>query len=158
MKVIVISRAMMNNWLEQKMDLLNNDNVAIISVNTYTHWNGQFEEETPFDKFENFTNNTNLLKLWFDDVSEPTTWNGMEDKLFNADDARKVVEFIKEKQDNVDTFIVHCTAGISRSGAIGMFIKDYFGCEIESENNLIPNPLVSAELRKFVWLSDEENN
>ena len=158
MKVIVISRAMMNNWLEQKMDLLNNDNVAIISVNTYTHWNGQFKEETPFDKFENFTNNTNLLKLWFDDVSEPTTWNGMEDKLFNADDARKVVEFIKEKQDNVDTFIVHCTAGISRSGAIGMFIKDYFGCEIESENNLIPNPLVSAELRKFVWLSDEENN
>ena len=157
MKVIVISRAMMNNWLEQKMDLLNNDNVAIISVNTYTHWNGQFEEETPFDKFEDFTNK-NLLKLWFDDVSEFTTWNGMEYKLFNADDAHKVVEFIKEKQDDVDTFIVHCTAGISRSGAIGMFIKDYFGCEIESENNLIPNPLVSAELRKFVWLSDEENN
>ena len=154
MKVIVISRAMMNNWLEQKMDLLNNDNVAIISVNTYTHWNGQFKEETLFDKFENFTNNTNLLKLWFDDVSEPTTWNGMNNKLFDADDARKVVEFINEKQNTVDTFIVHCTAGISRSGAIGMFIKDYLDCEIESENNLIPNPLVSAELRKFVWLSD----
>ena len=157
MKVIVISRAMMNCWLNQKMDLLNSDNVAIISVNTYTHWNGQFEEETPFDKFGDFTNK-NILKLWFDDVSEPTEWRGMNDKLFNVDDARKVVEFIKEKQDNVDTFIVHCTAGISRSGAIGMFIKDYFGCEIESENNLIPNPLVSAELRKFVWLSDEENN
>lgn len=158
MKVIVISRAMMNSWLDKKMDLLNSDKVAIISINTYTHWNGQFEEETPFDKFENFTNNKNLLKLWFDDVSEPTTWNGMEDKLFNADDARKVVEFIKEKQDDVDTFIVHCTAGISRSGAIGTFIKDYFGCEIESENNLIPNPLVSAELRKFAWWSDGENN
>ena len=158
MKVIVISRAMMNSWLDKKMDLLNSDNVAIISINTYTHWNGQFEEETPFDKFEDFTNNKNLLKLWFDDVSEPTTWNGMEDKLFNADDARKVVEFIKEKQDNVDTFIVHCTAGISRSGAVGMFIKDYFGCEIESENSLMPNPLVSAELRKFAWWNDGENN
>ena len=158
MKVIVISRAMMNSWLDQKMDLLNSDNVAIISINTYTHWNGQFEEETPFDKFENFTNNKNLLKLWFDDFSKPTTWNGMEDKLFTADDARNVVAFIKEKQDDVDTFIVHCTAGISRSGAVGMFIKDYFGCEIESENSLIPNPLVSAELRKFSWWSDGENN
>ena len=64
----------------------------------------------------------------------------------------------KEKQDDVDTFIVHCTAGISRSGAVGMFIKDYFGCEIESENSLVPNPLVSAELRKFAWWSDGENN
>ena len=70
----------------------------------------------------------------------------------------KILEFIKEKQDDVDTFIVHCTAGISRSGAIGMFIKDYFSCEIESENSLIPNPLVSAELRKFAWWSDGENN
>ena len=68
MKVIVISRAMMNSWLDKKMDLLNNDKIAIISINTYTHWNGQFEEETPFDKFEDFTNNKNILKLWFDQL------------------------------------------------------------------------------------------
>jgi len=50
--------------------------------------------------------------------------------LFSITDAQRIVDFldvIRETDD--DALIIHCDAGISRSGAIGTFACDYFGLD-----------------------------
>lgn len=45
---------------------------------------------------------------------------------------QKLVNFIKKHNDTTG-FIVHCSAGISRSGAVATFIYDKYQSEIDSE-------------------------
>lgn len=64
----------------------------------------------------------NILKLQFDDAVEDPDHNLM---LFDERIAGKIVDFIR----SIDTerlLFVNCGAGISRSGAIGEVLNDYF--------------------------------
>lgn len=45
--------------------------------------------------------------------------------LFEQQHARTIIDFIDEIKNNVDELVVHCHAGISRSGAVGLFICRY---------------------------------
>ena len=69
----------------------------------------------------------NVYSLWFDDI-EPE-WNipNNEDNLQEmikeqAEIIKVVVDIYKDKVNNI---IVHCTAGISRSGAVGCALARY---------------------------------
>jgi predicted protein tyrosine phosphatase len=59
-----------------------------------------------------------------------------------------------EANNNKISFIIHCSAGISRSGAVAQFINDYFDFDEEKfklNNPFIhPNPHVFS-LLKNVW-------
>ncbi len=48
--------------------------------------------------------------------------------------------------------IVHCAAGVSRSGAVGLFVRDYFSLdysEFKRQNpHIVPNLWVSKVLRE----------
>lgn len=74
----------------------------------------------------------NVLNLWFHDVdpeSESLTPTQLADPdliFFDDYDAEKIKLFVKRNKDKKQ-WIIHCTAGISRSGAIGEYISDYFG-------------------------------
>jgi hypothetical protein len=48
-------------------------------------------------------------------------------KLFSRKQAGEIIEFIDRanKEDCDDVLVVHCDAGISRSGAVGEFLNDY---------------------------------
>ena len=64
----------------------------------------------------------NILKLRFDDAVEDPDGTLV---LFDAELAGKIVEFIR-RIDTSRTLFVNCGAGISRSGAVGEVLNDYF--------------------------------
>ena len=72
-----------------------------------------------------FSNNQNIkfIKHWcFDDLDDNRGITQMQ--------AREIAKFVIQYQD-IDTLIVHCDAGISRSAGIAAAIsKWYFGSEI----------------------------
>ena len=84
----------------------------IISINSVSHP----AEEPPFS--EEFLDADNLLILYFDDVEE-----GFPNAM-TPEQAKQIVDFIRIEDNR--PIIVHCTAGISRSGAVGEVLNWYF--------------------------------
>ena len=84
----------------------------IISINS----SGGFDEAPPFS--EKYLKHPYLLTLNFDDVcNEPETPEDLSNViLFNKDMAHAIIRFV---DDGKLPLLVHCTAGISRSGAVG---------------------------------------
>ena len=70
-------------------------------------------------------NHPHLLTLTFDDIcSEPETPEDLGNAvLFNENMAHQIMRFV---DDGKLPLLVHCTAGISRSGAIGEVLNWYF--------------------------------
>lgn len=67
-----------------------------------------------------------VLALKFEDVER-----GYPDCITFAD-AEKIVDFVNAYKDKVDTIIVHCEAGISRSSGVAAAITKYFGGDDKS--------------------------
>ena len=84
----------------------------IISINSVSHP----AEVPPFS--EEFLDAENLLILYFDDVDE-----GFPNAM-TPEQAKQIVEFARMEDNR--PIIVHCTAGISRSGAVGEVLNWYF--------------------------------
>ena len=84
----------------------------IISINSSCG----VDDTPPFS--ENFFNHSHLLTLTFDDIcNEPETPEDLGNAvLFNENMAQQIMRFV---DDGKLPLLVHCTAGISRSGAVG---------------------------------------
>ena len=75
-------------------------------------------EEPPFGV--EFLGLPTLLVLRFDDVSE-----SYEDGVFmTSQDAKRVIDFVAEESPE-KPLVIHCTAGVSRSGAVGEVLNDW---------------------------------
>lgn len=91
----------------------------------------------------------NVLNLWFNDEEEynPQT----ESVLFDEDMADSVVRFV-EANKTARFWVLHCTMGKSRSGAVGSYLADYFGIDwfdFKQDNPQVqPNSLVRKILTK----------
>ena len=96
----------------------------IISINS--SWG--FDDTPPFS--EKYLKHPHLLTLTFDDIcSEPETPEEQGNAiLFNEDMARAIIRFVDDRQLPL---LVHCTAGISRSGAVGEVLNWYFNRYLE---------------------------
>lgn len=118
----------------------------IISINS--SWGG--DDAPPFS--ESFLQHPHLLVLTFDDIcNEPETPEDQGNAiLFNEDMAHAIMRFV---DDGKFPLLVHCTAGISRSGAVGEVLNWYFNRYLErnaaddeefTQNNrqIMPNTLV----------------
>lgn len=83
--------------------------------------------------------------------------------LFNETQAKHIYDFLVElnKLDNVKTLVVHCDAGISRSGAIGAFATDLYKKDymdyMATNPNVMPNYFVYKTLCKVSGL-DQTNH
>ncbi|KAA6341306.1 hypothetical protein EZS27_010893 [termite gut metagenome] len=106
----------------------------------------------------------NVLNMTFDDVGEKAYENRhkvkkslklkLEDfyRIFSEKDAETIVDFIEKNKEK--TFIIHCEAGISRSGAVGLFIRDFYDWVDKEDfdnrvkNKIYPNMLVLRLLKK----------
>jgi len=146
-KVLVISKrefdkVMRDNKITAE-NIENRSKVAFISINDTFG-----TTETPFFKEDK----ENLRILFFDDVTEDTKLNWGTAKAFNKEQGKIVLEFLNKIKDR-DTLIVHCHAGISRSGAVGQFAADYFGLDYKEFRNLNPhihpNSTVTRILREL---------
>ena len=140
MKIRVVNRS----FVENNQSILKKFNViSIYGSKSFTPVNVEVE---------------NLLELQFDDVTEE-----MSGKIvFNKVLAIKVKEFFEKIANDNNSLLVHCDAGISRSGAIGYIANEYFNKYLEKNFNdneyfekmnkhILPNPCVVRELKNNIW-------
>lgn len=132
---------------------------AVISLNTpgFTTFSGQRRqrEDPPLSK--KFWRSKNVLTQWFHDVNH---FLFPEAVLFSEDQAREIAKFFREMRKEGRDILIHCTAGISRSQAVGMVLNKYANIilednfeeyeEYERENykRRRPNSLVRKRLTK----------
>lgn len=157
MKITVLSQDNFNTTL--RLGNVNDSNVEddkdffFISINSTPEANEEFSNSY----FKE--NHSNVLILHFDDVTEDGNVSPFGDdlgktKAFSEDQAKQIIEFLNKNKDK-RACMLHCAAGISRSGAVGAFIADYFRvpfAEYKRTNPQIrPNPHVSSTLNKLFF-------
>jgi hypothetical protein len=130
----------------------NQDNTFYISINS-TEGN----DITPYFKEKH----PNVLTLYFDDCNEYKKHpvDGSPDEFYeqipmSEEQALEIIKFA-EKMNNESNVYVHCTAGVSRSGAVGAFISDYLGNKwddfIRVNPQVIPNSHISSLLKRVYY-------
>ena len=116
---------------------------SIISINSIG-----LPEKPPFSPY--VLTKPNLLILRFDDVDEGFP-NAMTDSQ-----AQQIADFVKLSQER--PFIIHCTAGISRSGAVGEVLNHYFNRHLSNDTPAFEqfyrnNPDIdpNSHVRQMLW-------
>lgn len=128
MKVLVLSK----NSFDQLMvsNDLDDSNVHSIKDTLFISINNNFDNSVKPHFSEN---KDNVLILHFDDVENDIYENNkLIAKSFTNEQGTTLLQFL-EKNKNKSKCIVHCTAGISRSGAVGTFINDHYGTDTYDE-------------------------
>ena len=127
---------------------------SVLTLNNVISINSCYVEEPPFS--EKNLNRDNLLILYFDDViplDDHCTPN-----MFSEDHADAIIDFIK-RIDCSMPMIVHCSAGISRSAAVGVELNGYMNRFLEdnpadfeyfylTNRHIIPDIHVGSVLRR----------
>lgn len=113
---------------------------ALIRISTPSH-------RTDQRYFEN--DHINVLNLCFhDSIKQENDDHGNPVKLFSEEDANKVINFADANDDK--TFVIHCDMGVSRSGAVGAFLRQMLNIDydsfIKANPQIVPNILVSKIL------------
>lgn len=156
MKIYVVPRY----YIEKQMTNNSNwyRNKWIISI---------FSSEKGID-FSPLPDRFNILKLQFDDIAEKDIENiNKYEKnsfiFFNKDHAKKIHDFIKTIDVNdKKEFYIHCDAGVSRSGAVGYILNEYFNKFLKDDkqdnesfklnnSHIMPNPLVVRLLKNELF-------
>ena len=90
-----------------------------------------------------------VCRVAFDDIYQDVS--GMI--AFNADHAKKIIDFIDRNFDQVDCIVFHCYAGISRSAAVAKVVCDYKGIDssfIDKAGIYQPNDYVVRVFNDYV--------
>lgn len=96
-----------------------------------------------------------VLSLEFDDITLKE--HGVKDglKLFKKSHAIKIKEFVDKYKNDINTIVVHCTAGIARSGSVGCCLARYLNGEDDyllKTGKYIPNQRVYFVLCEVLGL------
>ena len=149
---------MRNNDLYDSNIELRTD-LAVISIGN------SFEDDLADDIFANGPSShwfrkqhRNVLNMDFDDIAAPGEWKNLSKcnqyVLFDEDMARRIAQFVGENM-NASVWIVHCSAGVSRSGAVSKWLKDWLQVKYGIEANNVdgryasPNPHVLRVLDRL---------
>ena len=124
------------------MRLISKD-VFYLSIN-----NPDDEDKTPIRE-----DSDTFKSMWFYDIDEDI-YDEVKDftyKTISDEQVDELYDFIMKNKDKKN-FVVHCTAGVSRSGAVGEFVNDLFGipyAEFRKQNpNIIPNTYIKKKLNE----------
>jgi len=97
-------------------------------------------------------NHANVLNMKFYDIDKVEEFNGKTYHPFNPEQAKRLIDFIEVNQKK--NYIIHCHAGISRSGAVGQFITDFYGWadkatfRFQYGKRIVPNTEVTRRLKE----------
>ena len=102
-------------------------------------------------------NSKRVLHLLFDDVTEIES-DSSNIILFDIEHANKIFDFSKSIPENA-TLYINCSAGISRSGAVGCVLNEYLNSDNKEDylsfydinSQIQPNPYVKKILSDVVF-------
>ena len=83
----------------------------------------------------------NLLILFFDDYENENA------NAFSVQDAAKVIAFAR--QPDPRPILIHCTAGESRSGAVGLFLNEIVNRDCPEDSQRF--------FREYPWIREKAN-
>ena len=141
MKVFIMPKFI----FEQAIDGIekSSKDVFYLSIN-----NPDDEDKTPIRE-----DSDTFKSMWFYDIDEDI-YDEVKDftyKTISDEQVDELYDFIMKNKDKKN-FVVHCTAGVSRSGAVGEFVNDLFGipyAEFRKQNpNIIPNTYIKKKLNE----------
>ena len=100
-------------------------------------------------KFEDLTD-TDIARLR---ITRP----GEKRYPFTEDHAQQIINLLDRVRDSeVQTLIIHCAAGVSRSGAVGVFAARYLGYDenkFRKQNAVCPNFWILSVLNKVAGIN-----
>ena len=129
MKIYVINKMNFDSLMIAKN--ITNENVELLkqsffisinNTNTSLYGNSYFNSDK-----------SNVKALYFDDCGK----DKLNEVAMNINQAKELFEFIKQNIHK-ESCIVHCSAGISRSGAVGLFINEYLHQDCNEFKNINP--------------------
>jgi predicted protein tyrosine phosphatase len=131
-KIIVLPKIMYDKHFKN-IDLNQYSKTCFISIL-------DCDNREEYDKYDNFLQ----VKMW--DIESDIFENDLLKYEKPSDlELKKIVDFINlhaEKQ----SFVVHCSAGISRSGAVAWYIYNKFHTEIDKEQFRSDNQYINPNL------------
>ena len=156
-----------NKFTDENIDGVKD--LAIISITCGDNSNDSFMSSKHGTHDEHYfkRNHINVLNIECYDIDREFEKDGKKYLPFNTEQAKQVIDFIEVNKNK--NYIIHCHAGISRSGAIGQFITDFYGWSDKSTfryqygNRIIPNTEITKKLkeewiRRFSKLDVNEYN
>jgi len=96
-------------------------------------------------KFDLSIDNFLQVKMWDIEMDVKDIKTGETYEKPSDTELKKIVEFVNKHKDK-SVFMVHCSAGISRSGAVATFIRDKFISEIDKEKFNSENKYIQPNL------------
>ena len=147
MKYIVMSKKEAKNYTYKSHE----DRSIIISISDSTDYSLNL-------KITKQNNIKSVLYLHFDDIDNINGYEIKKDEGFVVDihnccyelisdeDAEKIVNFVNRHKDSVDTIIVHCRAGISRSSGVCAAIMKYLE---GNDSAIFDNPRYHPNMRCY---------
>ena len=122
MKIRVVPRKWFLDRKEtdEEKEVFQNWNVISIVTPEYAPKNFA-DEDVPFSK--KYVSCLNLIVLKFHDTERQ--WDEQV-KLMTECDADRIYNFVQHTKDNGKGYLIHCTAGKSRSQAVGYVLNEWF--------------------------------
>lgn len=129
MKIHIKPRKFFENLkgTSQEIGVMSTYNVISINTCEYKPKN-IIKEDPPFSECVLKSEDLQPLILYFHDYDKPQK----DVILMSENDVKKIINFLKSK-DLSKPLIVHCTAGISRSGAIGIVLNEVYNKNNKSD-------------------------
>lgn len=160
MKIIIASRALFIEYLTRKG--ITNENVETQDKVFFISINNQDDKQPPYFS----GNKTNVMNLTFADLEEDKELPIIGEErteLFKAmtrEQAAELYAFIKANKDK-EAVMIHCTAGVARSGAVGVFINDFIGGDYNELKRNNPNIQPNSHVYRLLhdqWYKDIAHN
>lgn len=118
--------------------------VSIIEQTTDSCFISILDVDNEFTDYKITTDNFLQVRMW--DIEKDSFVNGKLKREKPSDkELQKIVHFINKHRDK-ENFYIHCSAGISRSGAIAAFLFDKFRDLVDKEEFLRVNPNIQPNL------------
>lgn len=100
-------------------------------------------------------NIVDILKVWFDDIQCSIPGH----KMITNEDTSAIKHFVDINVDSVQAILIHCTAGISRSSAVGIALAKYLNgddTELVNSNKYLPNIAVYKMMCKTLNIAETD--
>lgn len=127
------------------------DNHIIISITENTM---QFADIDSNDKC------LGILRLKFGDIDTKEFADAMNATLFSEEQARHILGFVKAHYDDIETIIINCDAGISRSAGVALALHRIYNIrpnDISSNPRFHPNFHVVNTLQRAFFKTTMES-
>ena len=138
-KIKILPRSMMEEFVKVGECDMKDSNWNLVSI--YGDGDGELLTEANKKSLQNLGCKDSISLNFFDIINREQYPGGI---LFRKSQAEQIVAFIDklQEQEEDSILIAHCTAGISRSGAVGTFTCDY--CGLDYQYFLAENPFIFA--------------